>query len=361
MKFKTSRQIDSIKAYEPGKPIKELERELGIKDSVKLASNENPIGQSLSVIDAVKEHLSSMNRYPDPRAHDLLEAISKKNKIKVENIVIGNGSDEIIALLANAFLDTDEEALMPLPSFLMYEICVKIAKGTPVMVPLNNFYIDLDNMLEKITEKTRMIFLTNPFNPTGTVFTKQDFLNFAESVPEDILIIVDEAYIEFVKDMDCFYSLENPLNDKRVVTLRTFSKAYGLAGFRLGYGIMDKEVAKILHKIRPPFNVNSLAQAAGLAALNDVEFLDKSVDFILNGIDFIKNELDKIGLSYSPTHANFIMINVEKDSYEVFNDLLQLGVIVKSMKSYGFDNWIRVNAGTQNENKAFIKALQKVI
>ncbi|MCP3889800.1 MAG: aminotransferase class I/II-fold pyridoxal phosphate-dependent enzyme, partial [Desulfobulbaceae bacterium] len=253
------------------------------------------------------------------------------------------------------------EALMPLPSFLMYEICVKIAKGTPVMVPLKDFQIDFDMMLSKINKKTRMIFLTNPFNPTGGIFTQQDFLKFAQNVPEDVLIIVDEAYIEFVKDKTCFNSLKNPLNDKRVVTLRTFSKAYGLAGFRIGYGIMDDEIAKTIHKIRPPFNVNSLAQAAGLAALNDVEFLDKSVEFILNGIEYIKMELDKIGLKYLLTHSNFIMINVGKDSVKVFNDLLQLGVIVKSMKSYGFENWIRVNAGTQNENKIFIKALQKVI
>ncbi|MCK5100298.1 MAG: aminotransferase class I/II-fold pyridoxal phosphate-dependent enzyme, partial [Desulfobacteraceae bacterium] len=172
---------------------------------------------------------------------------------------------------------------------------------------------------------------------------------------------VDEAYIEFVIDNTVFNSLENPLNDKRVITLRTFSKAYGLAGFRLGYGIMDKEVAKVLHKIRPPFNVNSLAQAAGLAALNDIEFLDKSVEFILKELNFIKTQLDKIGLDYHPTNANFLMVNVKKDSTQVFNDLLKLGVIVKSMKSYGFDNWIRVNAGTQNENKTFIKALKKVI
>ena len=361
MKLKTSMQIKSIKAYEPGKPTKELEREYGIKESVKLASNENPIGYSLDVNDAIKKNLNTMNRYPDPRGHDLTEALSKKYKVQPENVIIGNGSDEIISLLANAFLDTEEEALMPLPSFLMYEICVKIAKGSPILVPLKDYQIDFDKMLEKINKNTKMIFLINPFNPIGNIFTKQDFLEFAEKVPEDVLIVVDEAYIEFAKDDSIFNSLDNPLNDKRVITLRTFSKAYGLAGFRLGYGIMDKEIAKVLHKIRPPFNVNSLAQAAGLAALNDVEFLDKSVEFILKELNFIKSELDKIGLDYLPTNANFLMVNAKKDSTQVFNDLLKLGVIVKSMKSYGFDNWIRVNAGTQNENKTFIKALKKVI
>lgn len=359
--FKTSEQIVSIKAYEPGKPISELEREYGIKESIKLASNENPLGHSIKVIDAVKENLYTMNRYPDPRGHNLTASLAKKYRVKSENIVVGNGSDEIIALLANAFLGTGEEALMPLPSFLMYKICVQIAKGTPVMVPLKDYQIDFDNTLEKISKKTRMIFLTNPFNPTGSVFTKQDFLRFAKKVPADVLIILDEAYIEFVKDDFIFNSLENPLTDNRIVTLRTFSKAYGLAGFRLGYGVMDKEVAQILHKIRPPFNVNSLAQAAGLAALNDVEFLNKSVDFILEQMSFLKKELDTMGLAYNPTHSNFLMINVEKDSTQVFNDLLGLGVIIKPMKSYGFNNWVRVNAGTEKENKIFITALKKVL
>ncbi len=361
MELKTSKQIKSIKAYEPGKPISELERDYGIKDAVKLASNENPIGHSLFVIDAVKEHLKFMNRYPDPRGHELIMALADKYNVGLENIVIGNGSDEIISLLSNAFLDNGQEALMPLPSFLMYEICVKIAKGTPVMVPLKDFQIDFNTMLKKINTNTRMVFLTNPFNPTGNIFTEYDFLEFAKKIPENILIIMDEAYIEFVKDSSCFNSLKHPLADNRIVTLRTFSKAYGLAGFRLGYGIMDSSIASIIHKIRPPFNVNSLAQAAGLAALNDVEFLEKSVAFILDGLRFIKTQLDEMGLEYQPSHSNFLMINVKKDSTKVFNDLLRLGVIVKSMKSYGFENWIRVNAGTQNENKSFIKALKKVI
>ncbi len=361
MKPRTNRYIDSIKAYEPGKPVKELERELGIKNSVKLASNENPIGLSSKVADAVRENLLSMNRYPDPVAHDLSSALALKHKVSTGNIVIGNGSDEIISLLANAFLDKGDEALMPLPSFLMYEICVKIAKGIPVMVPLADYKIDFNKMVEKINEKTRIIFLTNPFNPTGTIFTREEFINFSKDVPEDVLIVVDEAYIEFAGHTGCFNSLEPPLEDERVVSLRTFSKAYGLAGFRLGYGVMDIQLSEIIHKIRPPFNVNSLAQAAGLAALHDDRFLNKSVESILKGIDYLKAGLDGIGLEYCPTHANFIMVNVDKDSYQVFNDLLKLGVIVKSMKSYGFDNWIRVNAGTINENKLFIEALKQVI
>jgi len=361
LKLTTSRQIETIKAYEPGKPISELEREYGIKNAVKLASNENPIGYSLKVNEAIQNCLASMNRYPDPGAYDLSEALAKKYKVKHSNIVLGNGSDEIISLLANAFLKTDEEALMPLPSFLMYEICVKIAKGNPVKVPLKDFHIDFDSILEKINPKTKMIFLTNPFNPTGDIFTEDEFLGFAEKVPDDILIILDEAYIEFVKDESAYNSLKNPLNDPRIVTIRTFSKAYGLAGFRLGYGVMSDEIAQILQKIRPPFNVNSLAQSAGLAALNDTDFLNQSIEFILKEMSFLKTEINLMGLDYLPTHSNFLMVNVEKESVEVFKDLLQLGVIVKSMKSYGFDNWIRVNAGTQNENKDFVKALKKVI
>ncbi len=361
MKLKTSKQIQSIKIYEPGKPISELEREYGINNPAKLASNENPIGHSHKVIDAVNKDLHSMNRYPDPRGYNLTELLANKYKVVPGNIIIGNGSDEIISLLANAFLDYNDEALMPQPSFLMYEICVKIAKGKPVMVPLNDYKIDLNKMLDSITDKTKMVFLTNPFNPTGSVFNEKEFMNFSNKIPEDVLMIVDEAYIEFAEDDLIFNSLKTPLIDKRVVTLRTFSKAYGLAGFRLGYGVMDIEIAKILHKIRPPFNVNSLAQAAGVAAMNDTIFLEKSVAFICKQINFLKNELETIGVTYLPTHANFLMINVKKESTKVFNDLLKLGVIVKSMKSYGFNNWIRVNAGTEKENILFIQALKKVL
>ncbi len=361
MKFKTSRSIAGITPYEAGKPLTELCREYHIHSAVKLASNENPLGFSTTVHAAVLKSLSGMNRYPEPVAHDLCCALAGKYRVAPENIVLGNGSDDLIALLAHAFLDPGDQALMPLPSFLMYEISVKTAKGVPVMVPLDGFDTNLCAIAQNISPHTRMVFVTNPFNPTGSTITRDAFQEFAAKIPSDVLIVVDEAYMEFVRDPDVFNSLEKPLQDSRIVTLRTFSKAYGLAGFRIGYGIMDKEAAQILNRIRQPFNVNGLAQTAAKAALADQVFLEHSIDVIHQGIDFLTAELSAMGLKPLPTQANFLMVDVKTDATEIFHKLLRQGVIVRSMKSYGFDSFLRINAGTFAENQAFITALKKVL
>ncbi len=276
MLFKISDSIASLKPYEAGKPLKALEREFNIHSAVKLASNENPLGFSPLVTQAVMKNLHGMNRYPEPVAHDLCRELARYHKVTPENIVLGNGSDDLIALLAHAYLNPGDQAMMPLPSFLMYEICVKTAKGIPVMVPLSGFDTPLAAMHGKISAKTRLVFVTNPFNPTGSIVTENAFATFLKQVPPDVLIVVDEAYMEFVREKTVYNSLKNPLADPRIVTLRTFSKAYGLAGFRIGYGIMDREVAEILNRIRQPFNVNGLAQVAAEAALSDQDFLKKA-------------------------------------------------------------------------------------
>lgn len=361
MRFKPSQQINTIKPYEAGKPLKEFKREYKIDHIVKLASNENPFGFSPKIGPAVMEQLSEMNRYPEPVAFDLCESISKKFNVSTDCIVIGNGSDDIIALLAHGYLNPGDEALMPLPSFLMYEISVKTAKGVPVMVPLVDFTTNLEGLLEKITPKTKMIFITNPFNPTGAAITTDEFEAFAAKVPEDIMIVVDEAYVEFVRDNQVFNSLKNPLSDHRIVTLRTFSKAYGLAGFRVGYGIMDPEIAKVLNTIRQPFNVNGIAQVAANVAINDEEFLKKSISLSHEGLDFLIDELTEIGFAPLPTQANFLMVDIQTDATKVFNQMLNYGVIARSMKSYGFDTFLRVNTGTAQENETFIKVLKKVM
>lgn len=361
MKFRTSSSIAGIKPYEPGKPLSAFAREYQIDSVVKLASNENPLGFSPKVFAAVQDTLSGMHRYPEPVAHDLCCALAEKYRVAPENIVLGNGSDDLIALLAHAFLDPGDQALMPLPSFLMYEISVRTAKGVPVMVPLSDFDTNLCALVENISSRTRMVFVTNPFNPTGTAITRGAFQAFAAKIPSDVLIVVDEAYMEFVRDPQVFNSLENPLQDERIVTLRTFSKAYGLAGFRIGYGIMNKEAAMILNRIRQPFNVNGLAQAAAQAALADQIFLHHTVDIIHQGIDFLTAELSALGLTPLPTQANFLMVDVKTDAETIFQKLLRQGVIVRSMKSYGFDTFLRVNAGTWEENQAFVSALKSVL
>ncbi|MBU1194682.1 MAG: histidinol-phosphate transaminase [Proteobacteria bacterium] len=361
MKFKCSSQIEAIKPYEAGKPLKEFAREYKMDKVIKLASNENALGFSPRVHDAVIRNLSQMNRYPEPVPHELCQKLAQKFNVSKKNIVIGNGSDDIIALLAHGYLNPGEEALMPLPSFLMYEISVRTAKGKPVMVPLVDFTTNLDGLIEKLTPQTRMVFITNPFNPTGASITTDDFNRFAQKVPDDVLIVVDEAYIEFVRDAAVYNSLARPLKDKRIVTLRTFSKAYGLAGFRVGYGIMDEQIAQILNRIRQPFNVNGLAQVAAVAALEDDIFLNQSITATHDGLDYLFSELNKMEIECLPTQANFFMLNVKADATKVFEDMLQYGVIVRSMKSYGYNTYLRINTGTMDENSAFIDALKQVL
>ena len=361
MKFPISRPVKDIKPYEAGKPLKEVEREYGITSAVKLASNENPFGFSPRVTEAVQNRLKSMNRYPEPVAHDLVEKIAARYGIGAENIVLGNGSDDIIALLAQGFLNPGDEAVMPLPSFLMYEISVRTAKGVPVMVPLVDFTTNLEGLIQAVTDKTRMVFITNPFNPTGATLTCEEFAGFCAHIPDDVLIIVDEAYIEFVRDSRVYDSLARPLADPRIVTLRTFSKAYGLAGFRMGYGIMGRDVAEILNRIRQPFNVNGLAQAAAEAAFEDEAFLRHSVDGTHEGLDFLMGELKSMGLEVLPTQSNFFMVDVKRNAGEVFKEMLREGVIVRSMGSYGFDTFLRISAGTSEENKACVLALKRVL
>jgi histidinol-phosphate aminotransferase len=361
MKFKISAPVETIKAYEAGKPLKELEREYHITNAVKLASNENPFGFSPRVTDAVNETLSSMNRYPEPVAHGLCKLLAQRFQVGVDSIVLGNGSDDIIALLAHGFLNAGDEAVMPLPSFLMYEISVKTAKGVPVMVPLKDYGTNLDEIAESVGPRTKMVFITNPFNPTGSTITKAEFISFSQKIPENVIIVVDEAYIEFVRDENVFNSLDAPLKDPRVVTLRTFSKAYGLAGFRIGYGIMDREVAQILNRIRQPFNVNTLAQVAAQAAVQDEDFLSKTICATHEGIDYLGSELTKMGLLPLPTQANFLMVDLKTDATLIFTRMLGQGVIVRGLKSYGFDTFLRVNTGTKEENKIFIQALKQVL
>jgi len=361
MKFQISKSISTIKPYEPGKPLKEVKREYNISNVIKLASNENPIGFSPKVYDAVSKYMKDMNRYPESSSYTLTHKLAKKFQISPNNIILGNGSDDIIALLAHSFLNPGDEALMPQPSFLMYEISVKTAKGIPVMVPLTDFSTNLEGLVEKISSRTKLIFITNPFNPTGSTITYNEFNEFSQKIPDDVIIVVDEAYIEFVRNDAVYNSLQNPLHDPRVVTLRTFSKAYGLAGFRVGYGIMDRQIAEILNRIRQPFNVNTLAQAAAIAAIDDHQFLNKSVQTIHKGLDFLFNEVSNLGIRCLPTQSNFFMLDIETDATKVFEQMLKLGVIVRSMKSYGFDTFLRVNTGTKEENIVFIDVLKKVL
>jgi histidinol-phosphate aminotransferase len=359
MKLSIPDYILSIKPYTPGKPLEELEREYGIVDSIKLASNENPLGPSPMAVQAIKNAMGKLNRYPDGSGHDFIQKISEHMGVSPQNVVLGNGSDEIIGMLACGLLQPGDEAILPHPSFLMYEITVRSAGATPVFVPLKSLSIDLKGIKERITSRTRMVFLCNPNNPTGTVVLKKDFENFLKKIPPEVIVVVDEAYIEFVRDQNCAKSIEYLDNVKPLVTLRTFSKVYGLAGLRIGYGIMPDEIANLLNRIRMPFNTNSLAQAGACAALEDTVFFEKVITLIHQGLDFLYDSLDRLGVKYFPTQTNFMLIDVCKDADEIYEKMLRQGVIIRSMKSYGYPNYIRTNAGLHKENVRFIKALEK--
>ena len=361
MTIRVPENIRAIKPYVPGKPMEELERELGIARSIKLASNENPLGPSPMALDALKDALSQLHRYPDGAGHTLVQALAQHLDCPVEAIVIGNGSDDIIVLLAHTLLRPGERAVMPQPSFLMYEIAVRTVGAEPVFVPLQDLAIDLEGMRRAVDADTRVVFLCNPNNPTGTIIASKDFVRFIEALPPEVVVVVDEAYIEFVRDPGCLQSRTYWGSDHPVVTLRTFSKLYGLAGLRVGYGVMPAELAGYLNRIRQPFNVNALAQIAARAALRDRDFVERTLSVVHDGLDFLCQALAEMGVRFFPTQSNFFLIDVEQDAETLFHAMLRQGVIVRSMKNYGYPRYIRVNVGTAEENERFLKALRKVL
>ncbi len=361
MTVKIPEYILSVVPYKPGKPIEELAREYGVQNAIKLASNENPLGPSPMAVRAIEKVLTNLHRYPDGRGHDLVVRLSERFNLSKDHFVLGNGSDDLIVMLTRALLQPGDEVVIPRPSFLMYDICVQSSDAIPIHVPLSSLAIDLDDILEKITSRTRMIFLCNPNNPTGTVISGKRFEHFLDAIPEGIPVVVDEAYFEFVRDSGSMNGIEYINREKPVVVLRTFSKAYGLAGLRIGYGIMDPWLAGILQRIRQPFNASMLAQAGALAALDDDDFLNKTINLVHEGLDYLYAELDNISISYFPTQANFFLIDTKQDADKVFEKMLKEGVIVRSMKSYGYPAYIRVNVGLPEENIRLVDALKLVL
>lgn len=361
MQLKVPDFISRISPYKPGKPIEELERERGISGSIKLASNENPLGPSPKALAAIRNAEKNLHRYPDGGGYYMKQKLSEKLNVSMDAIVPGNGSDDIIGMLTRAFLLPGHEAIMTRPSFLMYEIMVRAVGATPVMVPLKQAQIDLSAILEHVTSETRMIFITQPNNPTGQAISTKVFQRFLRALPGHVLVVVDEAYIEFMRDPDGLNSLSNTTNpDARIVTLRTFSKAYGLAGLRVGYGVMHPEVADVLHRVRQPFNVNSLAQAAAVAAIDDQDFLNRTIALIHEGVDFLYAALDRMGLTFFKTEANFLMIHVAPSGNTVYRRMLEHGVIVRDMASYDYPEYIRVSIGLPEENRRFVETLALV-
>lgn len=361
MKKLTRKGIEDLIPYPPGKPIEELEREIGVKNSIKLASNENPLGPSPRAIKVIKDNLNTLHRYPDGSGYYLKSKLSEKNNLPLDQIILGNGSDELIELIVRVFLSPGEHAVQASPTFLLYEKAVKGAGGQMISVPLSNFRIDLKEVLKAITQKTKIIFINNPNNPTGSILLREEMLCFMNDVPDDIIVVLDEAYIEFVSDESVAAGLELLPHHPLLFVLRTFSKLYGLAGLRIGYGFSSKEPVDYMNRVRQPFNANSLAQAGANAALEDSEFASKTLKTVREGLSYLYQNLNDMEIEYIPTQTNFFLIKVPPGGKKVYELMLKEGVIVRSMDSYGLPQYIRISIGLQKENERFIKTLRKVI
>jgi histidinol-phosphate aminotransferase len=363
MKNLVRQNILNVKNYVPGKPIEEVQRELGLKDVIKLASNENCLGPSPKAVKAVKDNLKNINRYPDASGFYLKKKLASLLGVKQENLVLGNGSDEIICMAIRTFISPADEVVIAKPTFLIYEIASQVQDASIVSVPLTKDYkYDLKAMKEAITQRTSMVFIANPDNPSGTYVTKKELDGFFKGLPEDVIVFLDEAYFEFAREAFSDYPDGTDYLDRpNVIVARSFSKAYGLAGLRIGYGISNAETIRYMERVREPFNINILAQAAGLAAIQDRAFLRKTLKHVTQERKFLYGAFEKMGLKHLKSASNFVIVDVGRDCKEVFTALLKRGVIVRDMKAWGFDTFIRVTIGTRKENERFIKALKGVI
>jgi len=348
--------IKSIKPYIPGKPLEELEREFGIVNAIKLASNENPLGPSLKVLEAIKGRLEHIHRYPEGSGHSLINALASKHGVRQQQIILGNGSNEVIELLVRTFLRPGEEVIMATPSFIVYDSITKAAGGKSVEIPLKDWRHDLNAMAHAVTEKTKLIFIANPNNPTGTINTSKEMDKLLEVLPKDIIVAVDEAYREYVTDPSYPDTLDYVKAGHSIVILRTFSKIYGLAGLRIGYGITNAAIIEQMNKIRQPFNTNMLAQYAALAALEDTKHVKLAQEFNEAGKEYFYDELRQIGIDFVPTEANFVYLPL-RNAHVLYEKLLKYGVVVRPVGTEG----LRITIGLPEENRRFVESFKKII
>ncbi len=361
MKLKCAENVASIVPYPPGKPLEELEREYGITNSIKLASNENPWGPSPKATEAIEKTLQNLHRYPDGSSHYLTESLAAWHNCLASEIILGNGSNEIIEFLVKAFVTAGDEVITSHPSFLMYQKFVQVHGGDNIVIPLKDMSHDLDTIISAVTAKTKLIFLDNPNNPCATFISKERFENFIQQVPEEVIVVLDEAYVDFVEpekriDIEKYRQKREGL--PAVVSLRTFSKAFGLAGLRVGYGLMHPDITSLLHRVRQPFNINLLAQSGATAALDDTEHYRLTLDNTSQERTWLMKEVEHLGCQAYPSCTNFFLIDVQGDATKLYESMLYKGVIVRSMKAYGYPDFIRITVGTEKENKRFVKALK---
>lgn len=359
---KVPEYIRKIAAYVPGKPIEEVQRELGVTDVVKLASNENPLGPSPKALEAIRRALPELHRYPDGSGFRLRRALAELHGVTMEQITLGNGSCELIEMLARAYLADGDEAVISEESFPIYAIATGWVNARPIMVPTAaGRRHDLDAMAAAVTERTKVIYIANPCNPTGTYATRQELDRLLREVDGRVLVVLDQAYLEYVDRPDYPDGLADVKGGRSVIVLRTFSKIYGLAGLRLGYALGSPEVIAHLNQAKPPFNTSSLAQEGALAALDDVQWARRSRDHNLRELAFLQGELARRSVRFTPSVTNFILVEFESDVKEMFVEFQKRGVIIRPVRGPGLVNCARVSVGTREENERFLQVLDQLV
>ena len=350
-----------IKPYIPGKPAEEVKRELGLHDVIKLASNENPLGPSPLAIKAIKHAVDQIHIYPDAESYELRNAVSELLGVSPDHLIFGNGGEEIVTLIGKAFINEGERCIIPHPVYDAYETVVRIMGGVVCFSELTEYRINLNDMFRKVNEKTKLVFICNPMNPTGTIVTQEELDAFLQKIPSGTVVVLDEAYCHFVSDAGYPDGIDYVKQGRNVIVLRTFSKVYGLAGIRIGYGVAKPGLIRLIWQVKEPFNVNVLAQMGALAALRDHEHLERTISLIHRERVFLYGELSDMGLKYIHTETNFILINVEVDVTVVFQRILESGIIVRPGDIWGLPHLIRLTIGTREQNKLFIKTLRDVL
>ena len=361
--LKTNGSIDKLVPYKPGKTIDEIKRIYGHKKIIKLASNENSFGTSPKAADAIRNFIEKANLYADGSCIELRSKIAETTGVHYDNITVGNGSNELIELLFRAYIQKGDNIVSCSPTFSFYKICSQTTFGEFIEVPLENYVFSLNNILKIINKNTKAVIICNPNNPTGTVIKNTEFQNFIEKMDRNILVVIDEAYFEFMSEKNKLNSVEliKKFPEKNIVILRTFSKIYGLSALRVGYGISNRKIADVLNKVRQPFNVNGFAQIAASAALDDSEFLNKTLQGIKEGKEYLYNEFEKLGIFYLQSEANFVFFKLNYDNDFIFEEFLKKGIIIRSLKSFGYKDALRVTVGTMKENEQFVKSLQEIL
>jgi len=358
-----ARGVQGLSPYQPGKPIEEVAREIGLDPAniIKLASNENPLGPSEKALAAIREALPEITRYPDGNAFHLKQKLAERLGVSSDCLTLGNGSNDVLEIVARAFAEPGTEVVYSEHAFAIYPIVTQAIGATGVQVPAVDWGHDLDAMADAVTERTRVVFVANPNNPTGTVVEKEGVYRFLKRIPEDVIVVLDEAYCEYLQGPEYADGVQWLSEFPNLIVSRTFSKAWGLSGLRVGYGISSPEIADVINRVRQPFNTGVLAQAAATAVLDDHAYLEQAIEVNRFGLEQLRDGFGRLGLDVVPSVANFVAVDTGRDANEVHNALIREGVIVRPIGAYGMPRHLRVSVGLESENRRCLDAMKKVL